>query len=580
MKEKILNFLKSNIFFSVVLNIIILAFCIAVTSFSYDNMNDFYDSIYICQHHNYYSHILNYILTTIVGSIQYVFTDINCYVLSQVLLSCTAFISITYVLADKFGKKKSLAMSLLLNILFATNHYADIQSNKTAAILLAAGFLLALNAIRNKRYNLSCWIGVAETALGSFYSYKYFFIALLFAIAFFAADMISKRKYKIKFRKFFWYFRPFLLLFAFITLVTVGLYNFSYSVNHATQDAANYYEYSVLNDKINNLPYPDYAEYEERFNEVGIANENDYYLLKNGYFDNDRSLNLGALKLVAQIQSEENDANLMFAAGNIFTDFADHITGFDCWAIMNLLLLLISIIYIIIHKKRFAFFPVFYFAAAFISSICLRILFSGSSYLIYGLWLMMYVFLLYSFDFENQKPKKATPILRMKGSNMFIASISLLCLFAVNCIVFQANYEAPSAKNAPNSLYTEIDRHPDRYYVLDTVTANEFMKYTENYLHPMWGFRPTFLDNVDGFGYYHNYEELRSRNLPDNIYEAILSDNKVYVVDKYITFRKEKYFSNNYSTQDAPAVYNQVKDINGYKIYEVTANNNKLTNIN
>ena len=222
MKEKILNLLKSNLFFSLVLNLIVILFCVAVTTFSFDDSKDFYNSLYICQHHFYYSSSINYILSSIIGMAQYVFDGYNCFVLAQILLSYVAFVSISFVFADKYSKRKSLIISLLINILFALNHYADIQSSKTAALLIAAGLLLLLNAVNNKRYNLPCWIGAIEVAFGSFFDFKYFFIGLGFAVAFFIGDMISKRKYKIAFRKFFWYFRPFLIVFALIGIWIFG----------------------------------------------------------------------------------------------------------------------------------------------------------------------------------------------------------------------------------------------------------------------------------------------------------------------------------------------------------------------
>ena len=205
MKEKFINFLKSKWFFSVVINIIILAFCVAVSSFSYENYNDYKNSISISHFHYYYNNNINYILCILIGSVQFILRNFNCYVLALVMLSWVAFTGFTYVFADKFGKKIALLFSLLLNVLFALNHYADVESSKTAAILLASGFLMILNAIRNKRYNLPCWIGVSQIVFGSFLSFEYFFIALGFAFAYFLADMISKRKYKIVFRKFFWF---------------------------------------------------------------------------------------------------------------------------------------------------------------------------------------------------------------------------------------------------------------------------------------------------------------------------------------------------------------------------------------
>ena len=210
MKDKIIKLLNSKLLFAFVLNVLIMLLCIHLTSFSYDSSKDFYNSLYICQNHYYFGSSVNYILATLVGSVQYVLMNFNCFVLAQILLSCVAFTSVTFVFADKFNKKKALIFTALIVILFATHHYADIHSNKTSALLLTAGFMLVLNAIRNKRYNLPCWIGVTEIAFGSFFNFKYFFVSLAFAVAFFAGDMISKRKYKFPLRKFFWYFRPYL----------------------------------------------------------------------------------------------------------------------------------------------------------------------------------------------------------------------------------------------------------------------------------------------------------------------------------------------------------------------------------
>lgn len=183
---------------------------------------------------------------------------------------------------------------------------------------------------------------------------------------------------------------------------------------------------------------------------------------------------------------------------------------------------------------------------------------------------MMYIFLLYSFNFEQVRPHKNPPVLRMKNSYIFISAICVICLFLCYSIVFQNTANPIKESERPQSLFAEIDRHPDRYYVLDPNTGNEYMKYTENYIHPLWGFRYGFLDNVDGFGYFHNSEELRKRNLSDNIYKAVLTYNKIYVVDKNITFRKERYFTSKYAENGKTVSYNQISEFDGYKIYTVT----------
>ena len=77
MKDKILNALKSKTFFALAINIVIMALIIVVTAFSYDSADDFYNSLYICQYHNYYNNDINYIFATITGSLQYILLNFN-----------------------------------------------------------------------------------------------------------------------------------------------------------------------------------------------------------------------------------------------------------------------------------------------------------------------------------------------------------------------------------------------------------------------------------------------------------------------------------------------------------------------
>ena len=97
----------------------------------------------------------------------------------------------------------------------------------------------------------------------------------------------------------------------------------------------------------------------------------------------------------------------------------------------------------------------------------------------------------------------------------------------------------------------------------------DFDHYTENYIHPLWGFRYGYLENLDSFGYFHKTEMLRKRNLPENIYQALLSNHKIYVIDENITFKKEKYFNLNYADKYETISYSLVKELDNFKIYEV-----------
>ncbi|MBQ1716970.1 MAG: hypothetical protein II025_03615, partial [Ruminococcus sp.] len=520
--------LKSKLLFAVALNLIIAILCIWVTTFSYANSSDYYNSILICRDHFYYSNTINYILAVIVGTIQYAITDINAFVMVEVALSFAAFTSITFVLADKYNYRKAFVFSMVINILFALNHYSEIDSTKTSALLLAGGFLLVLNAIRNKRYTLSCWAGVAEILLGTFYCYVYFFVALAFAIAFFFGDMMAKKKYRLDFQKFFWYFRPFLLMFIFITLLALGANQFSYSINHSTNESAEYYEYAHLSEAVDTLPFPDFTENREEFASVGIDDNCEYELLKMNYYDADKMLTTDSLKMVHNLQLEKSEKTVLYALGDVFNDIWGHIVRFDAFAIAGLVYLLISAVFIVYHKNRFSFFPLFYAITALGSSVVIRYLFDGADHRIYGIWVFMIVLLLFSFNFEVERSQKPSSKLRMSNGYMIISCAVLVALFAAYTTVYVFSHP-DKEDDAPWNLITEINRNPDCYYVMDNDSMLDFDHYTENYMHPLWGFRYGYLENLDSFGYFHKTEMLRKRNLPENIYQALLSNHKIYV---------------------------------------------------
>ena len=268
MKKFFIKLFKNKLFVSFAVNALIMVFCIYVSSFSYDSYKDYENSLLISHYHIPYNNTVNYLLAFAVSSIQYIFSTINIFVFAQVIFGWLAFSSITYALTDKFGYKIGVVFSVFLNILFALNHYADIASQKTSAIMLTAGFLLMFNAIRRKRYRFMCLLGAIEILIGSFYCFELFFVALAFAIVYLIADLIAKGKYKIKFHKFMWYFRPFLILFVLITVLTFALHNYSVAVNTQNDTLKGNYEYHQLTEKIANFPYPDYSKNKEAFSNV------------------------------------------------------------------------------------------------------------------------------------------------------------------------------------------------------------------------------------------------------------------------------------------------------------------------
>lgn len=232
-------------------------------------------------------------------------------------------------------------------------------------------------------------------------------------------------------------------------------------------------------------------------------------------------------------------------------------------------LLILVTIYIIYQKRRFCFFPIFIIIIAIASSTVLRYFFMAQDYLTYGIWLLMFVMILNAFDFEQKRPLKHKELFELNLSKRIISGIAVLLLFVGSGFVYAAHLNEIDMSDKPVGLYLAIKKHPERYFVLDPNTATEYMTYTDNYVHPLWGFSSSFLDNIDTFGAFQRIDDRRKHNLNDNIYEAAVESKYVFIIDNSITFRKENYFTKYYSIENEPIVYSQAEEISGYKIYKI-----------
>ena len=227
------------------------------------------------------------------------------------------------------------------------------------------------------------------------------------------------------------------------------------------------------------------------------------------------------------------------------------------------------VVFVTVQKKRFAFFPALYFAVGFAACMYVRYAMDSSAYTMYGILLMILSFTMYSFDFGHLRKDEYSNITDKNRKTVLISVIVLVILGVASCVSYFFHITPVSYDKKPSDLYTEVDRHPENYYVLDPVTAKEYISYTDNYIHPLWGFSSDFLHNVDGFGYLHRTNQLVNRNLSTNIYEAVVDGRNVYVIDKNITFIKENYLNQYYGKKDSVIVYKDEKEFNGFTIYSV-----------
>ncbi len=158
-----------------------------------------------------------------------------------------------------------------------------------------------------------------------------------------------------------------MLVFVFIVLVGCGLEYYSYSVNNANAETSGLYRYSVLADKTDDNAFPNYSDYCEELNSVGINSANEYELFVDGYYDENNGLNTAALEKVADIQKNGKIRIIsLIMRVHCFSDAWGHIINFDSYLIAfcgNTCRY--GCFFVIVQKKRFAFFPALYFAVGF-----------------------------------------------------------------------------------------------------------------------------------------------------------------------------------------------------------------------
>lgn len=142
-----------------------------------------------------------------------------------------------------------------------------------------------------------------------------------------------------------------MLVFVFIVLVGCGLEYYSYSVNNANAETSELYRYSVLADKTDDNAFPNYSDYCEELNSVGINSANEYELFVDGYYDENNGLSTAALEKVADIQKRENPYNFFDNAGALFSDAWGHIINFDSYLIAFAVILAVMVVFVTVHKK-------------------------------------------------------------------------------------------------------------------------------------------------------------------------------------------------------------------------------------
>ena len=328
MKEKIINYIKKvNLFRDKINSNIIMKNCIINFLFMifflllgpiYEENDDVgieriasgYDS-----EPSSYLVFSNILFGKILSTLYKLIPSVKWYVLLMYTLIFISF-SIVSIVCDMVISNNTLSCILKYPfiIIFGFELYCRPQFTKTAGIAaMAGGSLLIctlLNIILNnynniKKKYISILVAISMLWIGSIIRIESFLLIIPFILIALSSGIIKYRMYK-KINKHLIF--ELSIIGVIIAIVIIG----SYSLNnymYSNDESWNSYQiWNILRGNIVDFNTPDYYEYKDRYNEIGMS-ENDYYMLKNWAFGDVDFYTKDRLEAVLNIAEASKSSN-------------------------------------------------------------------------------------------------------------------------------------------------------------------------------------------------------------------------------------------------------------------------------
>ena len=175
--------LSSNRFKSIAINAVVLTAFLMFAHTVYETNDDHAIAKMLVEGYAYVGFVNFYLCKTLI-TIQSMLPGINVFVCSQIFLSYIAFTAILRIIMDRSSSRLFNVVAIALITTFAIDHYASIQFTKTSALLLTAGFLLAMNYATARGHWTDCLESLTLIVVGSAYRWSTLLPSLGFLCAF------------------------------------------------------------------------------------------------------------------------------------------------------------------------------------------------------------------------------------------------------------------------------------------------------------------------------------------------------------------------------------------------------------
>lgn len=278
---------RKKVWFSVGLNILILALMLLVMSPSYESNDDSTMSQMVNGSLGVYdAHIVfqNYLLGLLYKTLYMAAGSIPWYAVIQYVVLLIAFSIVTYVILQKTDHHCGLCVTVILLIFFAYECYFKLQFTKTAGIAGGASVLLLLYAVSRKKVSWKLMLfGELFGAVGSMFRYRQFLAcgALMTGIGVYLLLELRKNFRGQCIRRLFVYAAAFGGLIA----VVFGLHTVDTRFYSDDEDWVYYVQFNKYRAQLVDRGFPDYDTYGDLYQSLGL--NRDAYTLYKGLDIND-----------------------------------------------------------------------------------------------------------------------------------------------------------------------------------------------------------------------------------------------------------------------------------------------------
>jgi len=567
-KNKLIN----SPLLAIILNVLVLVLYITIFGVKYEIHDDLAVAALI-QHQYFYIGFINYILCVIAYGFQFLVPFANGWVLLQIFLSFISFCTLSYIFSKSGSRIINFLFAALVPVVFAYDHYCDIQFTKTSALLLVTGIVTVLYYLSNHKQcqRKLLFIGCMLLLFGSWYRYTniypVFGLAAVWALFYITQKNKSGLIIFLKNN-----YRSLFVVLA-VLIIVLGSHQFSIEINKSTPDLRYYQDFHAA--QVSVIDYggiPTDEKSQSYYNGLGFSKSDLSFLSDISYFDSEDLVSIEELRAIASnITSEAPPKDVIFS--DMVNTLSQSINDYPLRCVHLIFLLSLLALSLVFTPNRWRVFSIVFFICVIGGYFYLFTLGRPLYRATYGIDLAGISFLMLSLSINSIKPSFA-----VVQKYVVVALSVVISVMAFIGIQQQANnLLKPDKETNANTLYNYMETHKDDFYIFYGLNDRILFYSTWNYYqNPIIPLPKDIFDNGYELSKWQPPSPFTKQKLQafglQNIYSDVIDKSNIYIVDNFNTDIAEQYFNDHYAKDGQAITFKLVDTIGGFNIWQVKSN--------